>query len=457
MSGQQPPAQGRVYGSLPERLSKVLTEFTCTHTVKRWVVGFSGGLDSTALLLALTSSQNRIPVCALHINHRLSAQADFWQAHCATVANTAGVEFVAREVDCVAAGKGLEDAARQARYAVFSDFLQDGDCLLLGHHLNDQAETLLLRLMRGAGPKGLAAMAPFRPLGDGILFRPLLMFDRRELQEYLEVQRYQWIEDESNEDRAFDRNFLRHDVMPVLAKRWPDFEKNWQTSARLCAEAGSLNEMLAIGDLDRLAPAQERLGHSISLTQLQQWPLLRRNNVLRYWFRTLGVPEPGRRHLDEIHQQLEVATQHSHPQITWQKVSVRWYRSRLYCLVEPGQIETDQVEHQWDLTQPLHSDTMGYLTALPSSDGWHRLKVSPNAQVVVSQRQGGERCRPEGRQHSQTVKRLLQEYALEPWLRDRVPLVYVDQQLAAVGDLWVCQSFAARPGEAGVALRWTFE
>ncbi len=190
-----------------------------------WLLAYSGGLDSSVLLHAasVVAHQRGIGLRALHINHQLSEHAQRWQMHCEQQCAQLGVECLSVVVDVVNVGEGLEAAARAARYAVFSEQLRDQEQLLLAHHLDDQAETLLLRLMRGAGPAGLGAMQATRALAAGTLNRPLLALARASLETYAAQHTLSWVEDESNASLNFDRNFLRHQIMPQLQQRWPGF------------------------------------------------------------------------------------------------------------------------------------------------------------------------------------------------------------------------------------------
>ena len=421
-------------------------------------VALSGGVDSVVLLHALR--QLGFPVRALHINHGLSASADHWQRFCESLCREWGVACYAERVAVVNGGGGIEEAARQARYRVFEQQLSVGDALLTAHHRDDQAETLLLRLMRGAGPKGLGAMAEVRPLGQGRLLRPLLGVSRQQLEAYARDHRLQWVEDESNRDTDFDRNFLRHEIMPLLEARWPEFGERWQQSAELCRDTQQLADILAEQDLQGADMRAERLGHSLALAPLQRLTPARRGQLLRLWLSRLGGDMPERAHLAEVEQQLIAPRPDSEAQVSWGNVCLRHFRGRLYRLPSRQQSSGKagtEVALSWTTNNGLSLPDGGSLGAerlvADASDCLLRL----SAQVQVRWRRGGERCKPVGRRHSQVLKKLLQEYELEPWLRNRVPLVYIDNQLAAVGDLWVCEGFQALPGEEGLALRWQLD
>lgn len=407
-----------------------------------WWVGFSGGLDSTVLLHALVQLNLPVHLRALHVNHQISPNADSWQRQCAALCARWGVEFVAEKVSVINAGKGIEDAARRARYQVFERQLGQGDVLLTAHHANDQAETLMLRLMRGAGPRGLAAIAGERLLpGGGRLIRPLLAFSRAELEAYAHTQQLLWVDDESNRDDHYDRNFLRNQVIPLLQARWPALMRKWQQTADLCARQEALLEEYAREDFAHANARTERVGESIDLAWLKKLSPTRRQHLLRYWLRLAKVDAPELAHWQQFEAQLFAARADAHVRICWGGYALQPYRDRLFLLpVNLPEFELDFVR--------VEGEGPGESLATK-----HKLRADlPD--IHLRQRTGGERCKPEGRHHSQQLKKLLQEYELEPWLRDRVPLVFSGDTLVAVGDLWVCSGYAAPTGEAGLQLVW---
>lgn len=416
----------------PEQLRTYLPAITSPSAI--WWIGFSGGLDSTVLLHALVQLQLPVQLRALHINHQISPNADAWQIQCADFCARYSVPFHAEKVRVENTGKGIEDAARVARYSVFEKNLAPGDCLLTAHHANDQAETLLLRLMRGTGPRGLAAMAAERALGAGLLARPLLHFTRTGLEAYAQVHQLSWVDDESNLDDDYDRNFLRNHVMPLLHSRWPEFKRKWQQTAELCAQQEMVIEEMAREDLVRAAPLAERVGQSIELDALLGLSPARKQNVLRYWLRLINHTTPEQLHWRQIEQQIFGGREDAQTRVSWGNVALHTYRERLYALP----LQLPELELQFELRV---------------GDVKPRLKTNlPD--LHIRYRAGSERCKPVGRAHSQTLKKLLQEYELEPWLRDKVPLIFSGDDLVAVGDLWVCAEFVAADDEAGFMLVW---
>lgn len=416
--------------------------------IERWLVAYSGGLDSSTLLHSLVKVAPRQAVLAVHVHHNLSPHADQWQQHCRATCAELGVAFISEKVQLDSRSKGLEEAARRARYGVFERLLESADALLMAHHRDDQAETILLRLMRGSGARGLAAMSESRPLGAGTLLRPWLNISREEIADQATAWGIRWIEDESNLSQDFDRNYLRHSVTPRLQRRWPNFATRWQQSARLLRQYDALAEQVAAQDLQAAAPRVERVGSSIELRVLQALDEFRRGNLLRHWLGTMRLPLPEQVQLQEIESQL-LSAGSSEATVSWGDVRVRCFQGRLHVFpylpsVPANDIAwTGQSELQWGAWR---------LSLQRVSEGGFDL---PEAGFIVSPRATGERCRPCWRNHSQTLKKLLQEVQLPPWLRDQVPLLrgIDDHLIVAVGDLWVCHNKLARSA-AGYQLRW---
>ncbi|MGI9220251.1 MAG: tRNA lysidine(34) synthetase TilS, partial [Woeseiaceae bacterium] len=222
---------------------------------RRYVVAFSGGLDSTVLLHALQagSAQHNVPILAVHIDHGMQAGSERWTEHCSEQAAKLDVEFLGQRVAVdTESGKGREAAAREARYASLASLVSEGDWLLSAHHQEDQAETLLLNLMRGSGPAGLAGIASIRAFASGWLVRPLLSFSQKALRDYASQHELNWIDDPSNLDRTLDRNFLRHDVLPTIESRWPGAARRLHRSSRIAADAAAMLDDLAAADLATL-------------------------------------------------------------------------------------------------------------------------------------------------------------------------------------------------------------
>jgi tRNA(Ile)-lysidine synthase len=442
--------------------SHMLAQMQTRPTTKRWVVAYSGGLDSSVLLhlshIANQQLSKPKQICALHVNHQLSDHADAWQIHCQQQAASLSVPFFSEKVTINLSGAGIEAAARAVRYNVFEDFLETGDYLLMAHHSDDQAETMLLRLLRGSGVLGLASMPESRPLGQGELFRPLLQRARTELENYAKQNKLLWIEDESNDSLDFDRNFLRHQVIPDIEKRWPSAKKQLSSTAEHFQKAQSILIELAAQDLQNLNLQAERHGVSIDWRELKLLSEERRNNLIRYWCDCHKFSLPDAQQLQQIQQQFfSQNAMLTSAVVQWGDCQLRQFNQRLYLMPLLAVFENQEARFLWNIDEPLSLDGVGKLAIKKIADkeksGIDPQKISGEA-FQIRWRQGGERCTPVGRSSSQTVKKLLQEYKLETWLRDRVPLIYDNNELVAVGDLWVCEGFAAENANTGVQINW---
>lgn len=413
----------------------------------RYVVAFSGGLDSTVLLHALVASRGEAatPIVAIHVDHGLQAESPDWREHCRKTAEGLGVAYLCRSVAVqLESGKGPEASAREARYSALHAELGHGDWLLSAHHREDQAETLLLNLVRGSGPAGIAGIGAIRRFGPGWLARPLLDVSRASLVDYAEGQALQWVDDPSNADRRFDRNFLRHEVLPRLRSRWPDISARLQRSAQHAGEASLLLANLADIDLDALGGSPERL----PIDRLLVLSSARQKNVLRHALRRLGLSTPTALQLSRILNEVIPARDDAQPLVSWPGASVRRYRNGLYLLPEKLVASPESVEVTAD-DVPLGAG-LGVLVFVPGAARGISEHLFERG-MRIRFRQGGEEFQPEGQAHTRKLKKLLQQEGVVPWMRDRLPLLYADDELVAVGDLWLAASAVSEPG---VALRW---
>ena len=412
----------------------------------RYVVAFSGGLDSTALLHALCALNNgRVPVVAMHVDHGLQPGSADWARQCESVAAGLGVAYRCLAVKVqLESGKGPEASARDARYAAFRHEMQSGDWLFSAHHREDQAETLLLNLVRGSGPAGIAGIGAVRRFGPGWLMRPMLDVERADLHDYATAKGLRWVEDPTNRDQRFDRNFLRHDVLPRLKARWPDIAQRLQRSARHAGAAAQLLGELAAIDLEALGNRAERL----PIRLLSTLSPARQRNVLRYALKELGLSTPTEVQLHRILDEVMPAREDAQPIVSWPGAAVRRYREQLYLLPEelqqaplPAAVAGEQVRLDGGL---------GVLKFVAS--GGEGLSESLfDERLRLEYRQGGEKFKPHGQSHTRKLKKLLQEEAIVPWMRDRIPLLYSGDRLVAVGDLWLAADAVVKNG---IAVHW---
>ncbi len=437
---------------MPFSPESLLADISRLPPARRYWVAYSGGLDSHVLLHALASVKNRLPVdelSAVHVDHGLSPAAADWSRHCAEVCSRLKIPLTLLRVDArPAQGESPEAAARSARYQAIAPLVGEGDGLLTAHHRDDQAETVLLQLLRGSGPRGLAAMPLWTAFGGGWRGRPLLGFRREELRAYAEAEGLHWVEDESNFDTGLTRNFLRHEVIPLLQRRWPALATTLSRVASHAAEAAYLLEQLAEQDL---LVAEDG---ALDIIHLKRLEVARQRNVLRYWIQRSGLPLPDSVHLQRILDEVISAAKDAAPRVAWSGAELRRYRNRLY-LFPPLPPHDPAQFFEWSMERPLHLPDGKILRAVPALGQGIRRSLCQAAKVTVRFRQGGERCRPAGDAYNRKLKKLLQDRGIPPWQRERLPLLYLDDKLAAVAGLFVCEPFQAREGETGLCLDWS--
>ena len=418
-----------------------------TPTSPLWV-GLSGGLDSSALLHLLVNHPPTRPagLRALHVHHGLHADADAWAVHCARLCDGLGIELVVVRVTVARnAGHGLEAAARAARHAAYAATLADGDVLALGHHRDDQTETFLLRALRSSGTSGLGAMRRWRALGATRLWRPLLDTPRAELLAYAQRHGLTWIEDPSNADPVFDRNFLRQRVLPLLRERWPHADAAFARSAGLLADADAL---LDAGDVEALAQVTTDDPGCVSVTALQRLPASRRARVLRRWIAGLHLtPLPGNG-LQCIENDLLPARADAQARFVWQGAAVVRWRDVLHAGAQRAGLPLD-----WRMQWNGSGDA-----TLP--DGGTLRLVGADAlpwPCVLHARVGSQRITLPGRIHSHLLKHVLQATSVPPWQRANLPMLSTPAgELLAAGDLIYSARFDTWLREQGAWLDWTF-
>nr|WP_310616611.1 tRNA lysidine(34) synthetase TilS [Pantoea cypripedii] len=405
----------------------------------RYVLAFSGGLDSTVLLHQLVCWQQQHPqvhLRALHVHHGLSPNADSWAAHCLQICQQWGIPLAVLPVLVDGREQGIEAAARDARYQALFQQLQPGECLLTAQHLDDQCETLLLALKRGSGPAGLAGMPAQRSRGEKRHLRPLLGISRQQLEDWAAKHRLSWIEDESNADCRYDRNFLRQQVIPELQARWPHFSAAAARSAALCGEQEQLLDELLAEQLAQLTDAHGRL----AFTSLLGMSEARRHALLRRWIAGQGGVMPSRDALLRITREVMQSREDAQPCLNFGAFELRRYRQHLYWL--PPQTSLSQHLLTWDdRSQPLQlPDQLGELVARPEVSQL-RFPAADEQVSVRFQAQGYFHL--QGRTGGREMKKLWQEAGIPPWQRERIPLIYYNQTLICAPGLFITREGAA--------------
>jgi tRNA(Ile)-lysidine synthase len=414
-------------------------------------IALSGGLDSSALLAALAASPALAPLRAIHVDHGLHPDAGRWSEHGALLAAHFGIPCEIVRVDARAGrGESPEAAARTARYAALAARLQPGEVLLTAHHGDDQLETVLLQWLRGGGLRSLAGMAPIAAFASGWHARPLLGFTRAELREWAESQRLAWLEDPSNRDLRFDRNYLRLEVLPSLRRRWPAASRTVGRVASQAAEALALDDLAAIADLAAVAE-----GRTVSLARLTMLDDARQRRVLRAWLRALGLPLPAAATLEALRRDMREAADDRVPETRWLGGVVRRYRSRLYAdaLPDPALPLRASAGATWRPGETLDLGALGTL-ALQRADGGGLSRARLVEPLVVATRPAGAVFRPAGSPHRRPLRKWLQERGVLPWRRASLPVVFAAGEIVAVGDFAYGGRLAAAAGEEAWVIAW---
>ncbi|MDN2487481.1 tRNA lysidine(34) synthetase TilS [Kosakonia sacchari] len=418
-------------------------------TSRQFLVAFSGGLDSTVLLHKLMLWRQQLPelkLRAIHIHHGLSPHADAWAEHCEDICARWQIPLSVVRVQVVNNGDGIEAQARNVRYQAFADALMPGEVLVTAQHLDDQCETFLLALKRGSGPAGLAAMPESMLFAGTQLIRPLLTQTRDELHQWALHHALSWIEDESNADASFDRNFLRLQVLPVLAARWPHFADAVARSAALCGEQEQLLDELLAEELDAATTAEGAL----QLAPLYRLSDARRRALLRRWLAQRGAVMPSRAMLDRLWLEVALAREDASPCLRLGEFEIRRYQS---CLWWIRAIES-QRDTQLPWVAPFEPLTLpaglGELSLLAGGE-----IRTPNADEAVSIRfQAPGMLHIVGRSGGRKLKKIWQELGVAPWRRDTTPLLFYGETLMAAAGLFVTQEGAKRAEETGIRLEW---
>jgi tRNA(Ile)-lysidine synthase len=463
---------------MTERFLEIVAAVLETHAVRgrRIAVGLSGGVDSVVLLDLLVRLRKdwRLALSAVHVNHQISAHALEWEVFCQTLCRARGVALTTRRVQIPRGGGGLEAEARNLRYQAYGEL--EADFVALAHHLDDQVETFLLQLLRGAGPKGLSAMPVMRRQRAGAgtdkrvrrrdegtvapslhspssipspcILRPLLEVKRNEIVAYARARKLEWIEDDSNADSRYERNFLRNELLPRLEARFPAYRETLARASCNLADYSELAEELAALDARTLSDGV------IPVENLRTLADARALNLLRWLFASRGLPMPNRTRLEEALRQCRAAGADAEVHVSFGSHGLRCFRGQVGIVEELGGMPVDW-NTQWDGRRELLLPAgLGMLRARSALGEGIAERYFEQQGVTVRGRSGGERMRPAGDRPRRTLKNLLQETAVPPWERERMPLLFVGDALAWVPGIGVAAEFRAASEEQGIVPEW---
>lgn len=407
------------------------------------LIGFSGGVDSQVLLLDAYNWAKKHDLVdrllAIHVHHGISKNADFWAAKAKKRAQDLGVEFQLEKVKLDLNSKmSLEHAARDARYAVIAKHLPDNGVLLLGQHLNDQVETFLLALKRGSGPTGLSSMTPVSVFENGNIVRPLLNITRPQIEKFAVANNIDWIEDESNQDQHYDRNFLRHNIIPQLTKRWPGWNKAVARSASICAE----QEVLIDDLLENLYKSEIEKNSNFAVNKidfLKELSPSLRNIIIRKWLGEQGALMPSKAQLKQIVDNLIFAKKDANPIVKLNNQQLRRYKNKLYLIsnyIDISDIKLTLKIDEWMILP----DNLGEIRLHRCDDGDLILPSSQDSIEIRFTGVDGEKYCPDGKDKSRKLKKLYQEFSIPPWIRSRLPILFYNDTLVAVAGLFILKN-----------------
>jgi len=416
------------------------------------LVAFSGGLDSRVLLHGIYQAYQSdllASVRVAHVNHGLQKEADQWQVFCQQICDQYQFPLLTRKFHLSLENKNSEQAAREARYHFFEEIIQKNEWIVLAHHLNDQSETILFRLLRGTGLHGLTGMPRSRPLGQGYLLRPFLNISRDELQAYAEEHQLEWIEDPSNQTNDYSRNFLRNKIIPMLYDKWPQLDKSLKNFSQIVDDQVSILDEVAREDIKSLSFNDK----SLDIGGFKNLSRARQRNSLHYWVKKQSLLSPSKIEIEEVINQLDAALENA----IKVKIGGGWVRSydgKLYfCLLEEPKVLVEEVVWN-DLSVNLLLEN-GVELILSDENVVSEKKQQNNLQirkplsnevVKILPRSGGELTTPNYRRHSTDLKKIYQELKVPPWKRKWLPLIYYNDLLVAVPGVFVEQSVIAQDG-----------
>ena len=416
----------------------------------KFCIAFSGGMDSTVLLHVMKNIiDEKSQIRAIHINHNIVDNSKVWSKTCKSICKNFGIDIEIISLEVTHIGYGLEAAARDERYKKLKEKLYENEYLLTAHHEEDQMETVFLRMARGTGLDGLQGINEKYSFGEGIIFRPMLEVSKTSVMDYAKEHQLKWVEDSSNQDTHFDRNFLRKKIIPQFRERWPSIASSVSRLSQLSAQNIKILNQIAEEDIGPIANMNE-----LPLAKLLDKSFERANNMLRYIILANGMSIPSMKTLqDGLKEMLDPETDKS--VIAWKDYCIRKYKNHLYFLsnsdLEPNKVD---VKIPWEIGKTVNlGENIGTIEATFIHGDGLSIEKCKN-KLTISYRQGGELIKPIGHRINKSLKNLFQENQILPWMRDKIPLIYYQDELVSVADLWFNQNYVASQNEAGFVVNW---
>ena len=388
---------------------------------RRVFVAYSGGLDSSVLLHLLLSTRRAYEILPWHINHGLVESSQQMEQFCIQQAQAYGLEIRVDRLDLADVDSNIEAVARRQRYRLFEENTHAGDCILTAHHADDQAETFLMNALRGSGVAGLRGIARQRRLGSSLLLRPLLEFTRERLEDYASRYEIAWFNDPSNQNPRFDRNYLRHEIVPLIKQRWPGCQDALTTSSEIQSETQDLLDEVGSRDYQELHIPDPGKIDRLDINGMLQLSLPRRKNLVRYWIASAGLPAPPFTRLQELMHQLQ-ARPDAVPEVAMPGYSLRIYDRQLFLVLESAR---DEFGGAFEFGQLEEIEIPQLNLRLSRKEILQRLGVEDkNQSLTLKFRQRGEQ-----NEDNHRLKRLFQRHRVPPWERDSTAQLYLDGRL----------------------------
>ena len=433
-----------------ENLNELITNEIASLGVAKFTIALSGGVDSMVLLDLLSKAKRSSDVIkAIHINHNLHESSKEWVDFAKDACKKYKLPLIIESINPKQEGFGLEADAREQRYKKFKEIILDNECLLTAHHLDDQIETTLFRIFRGTGLDGLRSIRKKAKFGKGLLCRPLINIPREAIEQYAKLNDIKWIEDPSNKNIYFDRNYLRNNIIPSIKKRWPNAQKTITRLSSLAENNQKLLHELAkedIGEIEKF--------NVLDIGILSNKSSLRINNIFRFMILKNKMGIPSLKVLENGIETLINAKSDS-PIITWDGFSIRRYKNTLYFFnPDLKQDEIRPLKMKWFIDETINlGGNRGSIEARFIKGQGIALNKCPKS-LEIKYRKGGEQIKPSGHKITKSLKNLFQENNVLPWVRDQIPLFYLDEELISVGDLWFNQDYKAKEQEDGFLISW---
>lgn len=416
------------------------------------LIGFSGGLDSTVLLHSLKKIKEninkKIQIRAVYIDHNLNQNSKKWKNHCKNICLKWNIKFFSKKIDIKNFKKyGIECTARNKRYKIFQNIVLPKEIIVTAQHLNDQIETFFLALKRGSGPKGLSSMPIIKPFFNTYLVRPLLYFDKKKIFYYAKKNSLIWIEDKSNKNIKYDRNFLRLNIIPKLHKRWPFFLNSVFRSCKLCADQEKLIKELLKKDLLKTI----NQNGSLKIEPLKKYSSIKRNAIIRQWFKLHKINMPSYSKVKQIWKEIVLAKENSKPEIILNNYIISRFKKNIWIF--PKFHNISKISLKWNINSPIElPDNLGNLYI--TNNKGTIVRAPKNHEKVMIKFNLTEKIKLNKSKKIQKSKNIWNKFNIPPWLRKRTPLIYYNDKLITALDVFITENGKKIEKDLTIGIKW---